>query len=85
VPFRDRRANRPAPVNDLALHQILMDQLELTALNQFARDPVVSLGIDELHVLAGTAQDVRNVDDTGRLFVLSQQRSPVLLAQSQFS
>ena len=42
-----------------------MDQLELTALNQFARDRVMSLDIGEVYVLAGIAEDMRNVNDAG--------------------
>ena len=42
-----------------------MDQLELTALNQFARNRVMRLYIGEVYVFASIAEDMRNVDDAG--------------------
>src|SRR5258706_7023420 len=76
-PFRDRRANRPAPVNDLALHQILMDQLELTALNQFDTGGTgggeVGLRIDQVDVFSGIAEDVRDIDHAGSFLVLGEE------------
>jgi hypothetical protein len=74
VTLHDRRANKPAPVNNLPLqHQRLMDQLELTALNQFATGGEVGLRIDQVDVFFGIAEDVRDIDHAGSFLVLGEE------------
>jgi hypothetical protein len=50
-----------------------VDQLQLTAFNQFTPDREVGLRIDQIDVLAGIAEDVRDIDHAGSFLVLGQE------------
>ena len=51
-----------------------MDQLQLATFHQFAAEAVVSLGVDQVDVLTGIAEDVGDVDNAGGFLVLGELR-----------